>query len=120
MSGEVLVVDDSALQRTMIRDAISDEFSVVGEAETGVEAIDKAAKLGPDIITMDVNMPEMDGITATAEIKESADPPAVIMATSVDQAQKMKEAVQAGADSYVTKPFEDAEIRTELQKALSS
>jgi two-component system chemotaxis response regulator CheY len=118
MSGEVLVVDDSELQRTIIRDAIDAEFTVVGEAETGVEAIDKEAQLGPDAVTMDVNMPEMDGITATAEIKATADPPAVVMATSVDQAQKMKAAVEAGADSYVTKPFDDTDLRNELQKVL--
>lgn len=118
MSGDVLVVDDSALQRTIIRDAIDAEFTVVGEAETGVEAIEKEVHLEPDAVTMDVNMPEMDGITATAEIKATADPPAVVMATSVDQAEKMKAAVEAGADSYVTKPFDETDILDELQKAL--
>jgi two-component system chemotaxis response regulator CheY len=118
MAVEVLIVDDSDFQRTIIRDAVEPEFEVVGEAATGVEAVEEYERLAPDATTMDVNMPEMDGVAATAEIKATDDPPSIIMVTSVDQTDKMKEAVKAGADGYVTKPFEEEEILAELDSVL--
>ncbi len=91
---------------------------MVGEAATGVEAVEEYERLVPDAITMDVNMPEMDGVAATAEIKSTDDPATIVMVTSVDQTDKMKEAVRAGADGYVTKPFEEDEILAELDSVL--
>lgn len=118
MAQDLLIVDDSNFQRTMIRDALENEFTVVGEAATGVEAIEQYDALSPDAITMDVNMPEMDGVTATEEIKSRENSPVIVMVTSVDQADKMKQAVVAGADSYVTKPFNGEEILSEFDAVL--
>lgn len=107
-------MDDSDFQRTMIRQAVEGEFDVVAEAGTGAEAVEQFERHAPDAITMDIMMPEMDGVEATSEIKSRADPPVVVMVTSVDQESKMKQAVRAGADSYVTKPFDPEDVLAEL------
>jgi two-component system chemotaxis response regulator CheY len=118
MAPDLLVVDDSDFQRTMIRQAVEDEFHVVGEASNGVEAVEQYEKHRPDAITMDIMMPEMDGVAATEKIKSSDNPPTIVMVTSVDQNGKMKQAVKAGADGYVTKPFEPEDIKSELSTVL--
>jgi two-component system chemotaxis response regulator CheY len=110
MTPNVLVVDDSSLQRTIISGALGDHFDVVGEAENGHEAVELFESERPDLVTMDIMMPEMDGVEATTRIKQQAAETKVMMCTSVEQAEKMKEAVRAGADEYVTKPFEEEEL----------
>lgn len=119
MSTRVLVVDDSSFQRTVIRDALAAEFEVVGEAQNGTEAVGMFEELRPDAITMDVVMPEMTGIEATATIKDRSPETTIVMCTSVDQEEKMMEAVKAGADGYVTKPVDEREIVTEIAGHLS-
>lgn len=114
MSPELLIVDDSEFQRTMVRKALEDDFDVVAEAGNGIEAVEQFDSHSPDAVTMDIMMPELDGVEATAEIKSRDDPPVVVMVTSVDQKEKMKEAVAAGADGYVTKPFEPEDVQSEL------
>jgi two-component system chemotaxis response regulator CheY len=111
MTRTVLVVDDSSLQRTIITGALGDRFEVVGEAENGREAVELFESTEPDLVTMDIMMPEMDGVEATDRIKSKADGTKVMMCTSVEQAEKMKEAVRAGADEYVTKPFDEEALR---------
>lgn len=118
MAPELLIVDDSDFQRTMIRQGVEGEFDVVAEAENGVEAVELFDRHAPDAVTMDIMMPEMNGVDATAEIKSGESSPAVVMVTSVDQEEKMKQAVQAGADSYVTKPFDPEDVVSELQQVL--
>jgi two-component system chemotaxis response regulator CheY len=110
MTPNVLVVDDSSLQRSIISGALGDRFEVVGEAENGREAVELFESERPDLVTMDIMMPEMDGVEATGRIKRQADETKVMMCTSVEQAEKMKEAVRAGADEYVTKPFDEDEL----------
>jgi len=118
MAPDLLIVDDSDFQRTMVRKALESDFEVVGEAANGREAVAQFDDLAPDAVTMDIMMPEMDGVAATAEIKSRDDPPAVVMVTSVDQQSKMKQAVEAGADGYVTKPFEPEDVQSELASVL--
>jgi two-component system chemotaxis response regulator CheY len=110
----VLIVDDSGFQRTLVRDAVSEEYEVVGEAENGAEAVDKFEELSPDVVTMDIMMPAMNGVEATEEIKTRSPDTTVVMITSVEQREMMKKAVAAGADAYVTKPFDGDEVREEL------
>ncbi|WP_416839394.1 chemotaxis protein CheY [Haloferax sp. DFSO52] len=110
MANKVLVVDDSAFMRNLLKQLLEGEHEVVGEAENGVEAVELYRELDPDVVTMDVVMPIRNGIEATSEIK-SADPGAsVIMCTSVGQEEKMREAVEAGADGYITKPFQKPNV----------
>ena len=110
MTQRVLVVDDSAFIRNLLTQVLAGTHEVVGEAENGVEAVELYRELSPDVVTMDIVMPIRDGIEATAEIK-SFDPAAtVVMCTSVGQEEKMRAAVQAGADGYITKPFQKPNV----------
>ncbi|GAB6878731.1 chemotaxis protein CheY [Halorubrum gandharaense] len=118
MSKRVLVVDDSSFQRTVITDALDDEFEVVDEAANGEEAVATFEELAPDAITMDVVMPEMTGIEATATIKERSPETVIVMCTSVDQEERMMEAVKAGADGYVVKPVDGEELDAKLRGQL--
>ncbi|NHN59523.1 MULTISPECIES: response regulator [Halorussus] len=118
MAPELLIVDDSDFQRTMVRQAVESEFDVVAEAADGAEAVEQFERHRPDAVTMDIMMPEMDGVEATSRIKADDSPPAVVMVTSVDQQSKMKQAVKAGADGYVTKPFEPEDVTAELLSVL--
>ena len=118
MPERVLVVDDSSFQRTLVRDALSGAFDVVAEAKNGAEAVAMFEEYDPDAVSMDVVMPEMTGIEATAEIESRSPETAVVMCTSVDQKEKMMEAVKAGADGYVTKPVEADELVAEFESQL--
>ena len=110
MASTVLVVDDSAFMRNLLKQLLEGEHEVVGEAENGVEAVEMYRDLDPDVVTMDVVMPIRNGIEATAEIKGEDADATVIMCTSVGQEEKMKNAVKAGADGYITKPFQKPNV----------
>jgi two-component system chemotaxis response regulator CheY len=110
MARSVLVVDDSAFMRNLLKQLLEDDHEVVGEAENGVEAVELYNELDPDVVTMDVVMPIRNGIEATAEIKGGNPNASVIMCTSVGQEEKMREAVEAGADGYITKPFQKPNV----------
>jgi two-component system chemotaxis response regulator CheY len=110
MANTVLVVDDSAFMRNLLKQLLDGEHDVVGEAENGVEAVELYRELNPDVVTMDVVMPIRNGIEATTEIKEIDPGSSVIMCTSVGQEEKMREAVEAGADGYITKPFQKPNV----------
>jgi two-component system chemotaxis response regulator CheY len=110
MANTVLVVDDSAFMRNLLKQLLDGEHDVVGEAENGVEAVELYRELNPDVVTMDVVMPIRNGIEATTEIKDIDPGSSVIMCTSVGQEEKMREAVEAGADGYITKPFQKPNV----------
>lgn len=110
MASRVLIVDDSAFMRNLLKQLLEGEHEVVGEAENGVEAVELYREHAPDIVTMDVVMPIRNGIDATAEIKQMDGSATVIMCTSVGQEEKMREAVEAGADGYITKPFQKPNV----------
>ena len=110
MPVRVLIADDSEFMRNLLREILEEDHEIVAEAENGVEAVDLYAEVDPDLVMMDIVMPMKDGIEATTEIKD-ADPGAtVVMCTSVGQEEKMKEAVRAGADGYITKPFQKPSV----------
>ncbi|MCX2818419.1 response regulator [Haladaptatus sp. F3-133] len=117
MSYRIIVVDDSEFMRTLLKEILeeTDGFKVVDEAENGVEAVEKYEEHDADIVMMDIVMPIKDGIEATQEVKNTAESPNVIMCTSVGQEEKMKEAVKAGADGYITKPFEKPSVVSEIK-----
>jgi len=102
-----MIVDDAAFMRMMIRRILeSAGHEVVGEAVDGVDAIDKYTKLNPDLVTMDITMPNKDGISATKEIR-AIDPKAQILMTSaMGQAMMVKEAILSGAFDFIVKPVE--------------
>jgi two-component system chemotaxis response regulator CheY len=113
-----LIVDDSDFQRTIVRQTVEDNFEVVAEAADGVEAVEQYESHQPEAVAMDIVMPEMNGAEATSQIESGDSPPVVVMVTSVDQQSKMKRAVKAGADGYVTKPFEPEDVTDELASLL--
>ncbi|MFB6129948.1 MAG: chemotaxis protein CheY [Salinigranum sp.] len=110
MMSRVLVVDDSAFMRNLLKQLLEDDHEVIGEAENGVEAVELYRELDPDVVTMDVVMPIRNGIEATTEIKSMDPESVVIMCTSIGQEEKMREAVEAGADGYITKPFQKPNV----------
>jgi two-component system chemotaxis response regulator CheY len=116
-----LVVDDSAFMRNILKKILSttNKYVVVGEASNGKEAIEKARDLKPDLITMDIVMPELTGIEATREIKKEFPDIKIVMCTSIDQEKKMIEAIDAGADGYMVKPFQAPKILEQLNKLFS-
>jgi two-component system chemotaxis response regulator CheY len=102
----VLIVDDAAFMRKVLRDTLSaGGHEVVGEGATGAEAVDLYLELRPDVVTLDVTMPEKDGMAALREIL-GADPAArVIMCSALGQEAKVLESIRAGARDFVVKPF---------------
>ncbi|MEF8756851.1 MAG: response regulator [Halobacteriales archaeon] len=115
MSQGVLIVDDSHFMRNLLTQILEGEFDIVGEASNGAEAVKMYKEHEPDIVMMDVVMPKANGIKATAAIKKLDPNARVIMCTSVGQREKMKLAVKAGADGYVTKPFEEESVMKALK-----
>ncbi|PSP82549.1 response regulator [Halobacteriales archaeon QS_6_64_34] len=117
---DVLIADDSEFMRNLLREILEADHTIVGEVENGVEAVEVYKEETPDLVMMDIVMPIRDGIEATGEIK-SANPDAnVIMCTSVGQEEKMKEAVKAGADGYITKPFQKPSVMEAIEDVVPS
>lgn len=119
MANRILIVDDAAFMRMMIRDILSKNgFEVVGEAQDGAQAVEKFKELRPDLITMDITMPEMDGIAALKEIK-AIDPNAkVIMCSAMGQQAMVIDAIQAGAKDFIVKPFQSDRVIEAINKTL--
>lgn len=119
MGKRVLIVDDAAFMRMMIRDILlKNGYQVVGEAENGLKAISLFQELRPDVVTMDITMPEMDGITAVKEIKRIDPAARVIMCSAMGQQMMVMEAIQSGARDFVVKPFQQERVLQALEKAL--
>ena len=115
----VLVVDDAAFMRKMVSDALAKGgHEVVGEAGNGVEAISQYQALKPDLVTLDITMPEKDGLAALAEIV-AADPSArVVMCSALGQESKVLEAIKLGAKDFVVKPFQPSRVLEAVQRVL--
>jgi two-component system, chemotaxis family, chemotaxis protein CheY len=116
----VLVVDDAAFMRKMVSDALTKGgHEVVGEAGNGVEAISQFQALKPDLMTLDITMPEKDGLAALADIM-AADPSAkVVMCSALGQESKVLEAIKLGAKDFVVKPFQPDRVIEAVAKALA-
>lgn len=120
MASKVLIVDDAAFMRMMIKDILSKNgYEIVGEAQDGKEAVEKYKELQPDLVTMDITMPEMDGITALKEIKEINPDATIIMCSAMGQQAMVIDAIQAGATDFIVKPFQADRVLEAIQKALS-
>jgi two-component system chemotaxis response regulator CheY len=117
----VLIVDDALFMRTMLRNIfVESGFDVVGEAGNGVEAVEKYRQLAPDLTTMDIVMPERNGIEALKQIV-ALDPRArVIMCSALGQESLIIEALDAGARDFIVKPFKPAKVVEVAQKVLAA
>jgi two-component system chemotaxis response regulator CheY len=119
MANRILIVDDAAFMRMMIRDILTKNgFEVCGEANDGVQAIEKFKELRPDLITMDITMPEMDGIQALKEIKKIDPNAKVIMCSAMGQQAMVIDAIQAGAKDFIVKPFQADRVIEAIKKTL--
>lgn len=120
MSKRILVVDDAAFMRMMIKDILTKNgYIVVGEADNGLNAIVKYEELQPDLVTMDITMPEMDGITAVKEIRKRNPNARIIMCSAMGQQAMVIDAIQAGARDFVVKPFQPDRVLEAVAKAVS-
>jgi two-component system chemotaxis response regulator CheY len=115
----ILVVDDNAFMRNNIKNVLTGAgFDVVAEASDGIEAISMYQSSGPDLVTLDITMPNMDGVQALKELR-SLDPAAkIIMVSAMGQEALVVEAITAGAADFVVKPFQPERVVDAINKAL--
>lgn len=115
----VLIVDDAVFMRRMLSDILTKGgHEVVGEAANGDEAIEKFAKLKPDLATLDITMPVKDGLTALREIRIDHPDARVIMCSALGQEAKVVESIKRGARDFVIKPFQAERVLAAVEKAL--
>lgn len=120
MAKRILVVDDAAFMRMMIKDILTKNgFEVVAEAADGAQALEKYKEFTPDLVTMDITMPEMDGITSLKEIKKINPNAKVIMCSAMGQQAMVIDAIQAGAKDFIVKPFQADRVIEAISKTLS-
>jgi len=106
----LLIVDDAAFMRLNLKNILKDKYEIVGEAENGIEAVEMYKEENPDFVTMDITMPEMDGLEAIKAIMD-IDPEAQIIVCSAMGQQKMViQAIDAGAQDFIVKPFKDERV----------
>lgn len=119
MAIRVLVVDDAAFMRMMIKDILSKNgYEIIGEAENGLKAIEKYQELRPDLTTMDITMPEMDGISAVKQIKKLDPAAKIIMCSAMGQQSMVIDAIQSGARDFIVKPFQPDRVLEAVRKAV--
>ncbi len=113
----VLIVDDAKFMRYVIRRMLSrNGYEIIGEADNGEDAIAQYQALHPDLVTLDITMPRMDGITALKKIREVDEGACVVMLTSMGQEAYVRDAIEAGARGFVVKPFNEKGVLTALNK----
>jgi two-component system chemotaxis response regulator CheY len=119
MSQKVLIADDAAFMRMMIKDILlSNGYEIAGEANNGLKAVELYKKEKPDIVMMDITMPEMDGITAVKEIRKLDPSAKVVMCSALGQQSMVMEAIQSGAKDFIVKPFQPDRVIEALKKVL--
>jgi two-component system chemotaxis response regulator CheY len=119
LSHSVLICDDAIFMRTMVGDILTQAgFEVVGEAETGLQAVEKYKQLRPDLVTMDIVMPDMGGIDAVREITKFDGNAKILMCSAMGQQALVVEAIQAGAKDFVVKPFQPSRVLEAVQRVL--
>lgn len=116
---KVLVVDDAAFMRMMIKNILEKNgHEVIGEAENGLTAVAQYKQCPPDLVTLDITMPEMGGLEALKEIMEYDPKAKVIMVSAMGQIAMVKQAVTTGAKDFILKPFQESRVLEVLAKVL--
>jgi two-component system chemotaxis response regulator CheY len=119
MAKNILICDDAAFMRMMIKDILSKNgYTVAGEAENGVKAVERYNELKPDLVLMDITMPEMDGIQALKNIKAADSSAKVIMCSAMGQQAMVIESIQAGAKDFIVKPFQAERVLEAVKKVV--
>ncbi|MDQ0159083.1 response regulator [Alkalibacillus salilacus] len=120
MAQQILVVDDAAFMRMMIKDILEKNgYEVVGEAENGEAAVEQYKELNPDLVTLDITMPEKDGIEALKEIMSQDSNAKIVMCSAMGQQAMVIDAIQSGAKDFIVKPFQADRVLEAIGKALS-
>ena len=119
MAKNILICDDAAFMRMMIKDILTKNgYNIVGEAENGAKAVEKYAELKPDLVLMDITMPEMDGIEALKKIKAADANASIIMCSAMGQQAMVIESIQSGAKDFIIKPFQADRVLEAVQKVV--
>lgn len=119
MKAKILIADDCAYMRSILKDLLlRNGYDVIGEAENGKEVLDLYRKLKPDVVAIDIIMPEMSGIQALKEIKENYPEARVVMSASMGQQNLVVEAIRAGAADFFIKPVQADRVVEAIDKAL--
>lgn len=114
-----MVVDDAAFMRMMLTDILTKGgYEVAGTAENGLRAVDKYKELSPDLVLMDITMPELDGIGAVKEIKALDADAKIVMCSAMGQQSRVLEAIQAGAKDFIIKPFQPERVIEAVSKLI--
>lgn len=119
MAKNILICDDAAFMRMMIKDILTKNgYEIAGEAENGVKAVEKYNETKPDLVLMDITMPEKDGIQALKEIKAADPSAAIIMCSAMGQQAMVIEAIQSGAKDFIVKPFQAERVLEAVKKVV--
>ena len=119
MAKNILICDDAAFMRMMIKDILTKNgYNVAGEAENGAKAMEKYNELKPDLVLMDITMPEVDGIQALKNIKASDPNAKIIMCSAMGQQAMVIEAIQSGAKDFIVKPFQADRVLEAVKKVI--
>ena len=119
MAQNVLICDDAAFMRMMIKDILTKNgYNVVGEAENGAKGVEKYGELKPDLVLMDITMPEMDGLQALKSIMSSDGNGKVIMCSAMGQQAMVIESIQNGAKDFIVKPFQADRVLEAVKKVV--
>lgn len=119
MAKNILICDDAAFMRMMIKDILTKNgYNVVGEAENGAKAVEKYAETTPDLVLMDITMPEMDGIQALKAIKAKDPNAKIIMCSAMGQQAMVIESIQSGARDFIVKPFQADRVIDAVKKVV--
>ena len=114
---KILIVDDNDLMRTLLRGMLrGEEYEVIGEARNGLQAVEAVQRHAPDIVCLDVMMPEMDGLEALQVIKQARPNTIVVMITGNPSVDNVQESIQGGAAGFIVKPFNAAKVLDTLRK----
>ena len=119
MAKNILICDDAAFMRMMIKDILTKNgYNVAGEAENGLKAVEKFKEVNPDLVLMDITMPEMDGIQALKEIKKIDGGAKVIMCSAMGQQAMVIDSIQSGAKDFIVKPFQQDRVLEAVRKVV--
>ena len=119
MAKNILIVDDAAFMRMMIKDILTKNgYNVVAEAENGLKAIDKYNETKPDLVLMDITMPEMDGLQALKKIKGADSGAKIIMCSAMGQQAMVIDSIQSGAKDFIVKPFQAERVIEAVKKVI--
>lgn len=119
MKNKILIVDDAAFMRLVLSNMLTKNgFEVIGEAANGQEAVDKYKALTPDLVTMDITMPVMEGIEAVKLIKQLDNNANIIMCSAMGQQIMVVQSLQAGAKDFIVKPFQEERVLEAIQRVI--